>query len=76
MSRKLRTYLATLKHSLDREEIELVSNVITEACSRLGECDQSMKDKIASRVVSSADRGERDYHTLLSIALAEFPRPS
>jgi hypothetical protein len=60
---------------LKHHETDLVARVVEQACTQLGQCDQSMMDRIVSRVTSSATAGERHYETLMSIALSGFPVP-
>ena len=60
---------------LSSSDRSLVSNVIKQACARLGKCDQAMKDSVKRKVYAAAYEGERDYDKLLSIALSGFPVP-
>jgi hypothetical protein len=47
----------------------LLIKVVDQACAELGSPDISAKSLIAARIVAFAGEGQRDFKTLLSIAL-------
>src|SRR5262245_2355109 len=49
-----------MKNVLMPDELNMVDQVTTEACEKLG-CDDAMKAIIAARVLGFANRGERRY---------------
>jgi hypothetical protein len=60
-------------NALMPDELNMVDQVMNEACQKLG-CSDAMKAIIAARVLGFANRGERRYKTLLAIALDETTR--
>ena len=57
------------KNSFNPNEVEILAKVVDEACLKLGYVDETTKQMLAYRVLQYASQGERDFETLLSIAL-------
>ena len=58
-----------MQNSFNPNEVEMLAKVVDEACQKLGYVDETTKQMLAHRVLNSAAKGERDFETLLSIAL-------
>lgn len=54
------------------EDLALLQQVVDDACVTIV-CDEAQKEIIASRVLSCATSGPRDYQTLLAAAKVRFP---
>jgi hypothetical protein len=57
------------KNSFNPAEVDIMAKVVDEACQKLGYVDETTKQMLAYRVLNYAAQGERDFETLLSIAL-------
>jgi hypothetical protein len=62
-----------MRNSFDPQEMALLIEVVDQACVRLGNSDDSTRAIIASRILTHAGEGKRDFATLLSIALYGTP---
>lgn len=60
-----------MHNAFNPQEMALLAKVVDDACQKLG-CDEAQRATVASRVLSFASKGTRDYDTL--IAIAEFER--
>lgn len=60
-----------MQNAFNPQDMALLAKVVDDACRKLG-CDEAQRATVASRVLSFASRGTRDYDTLL--AIAEFER--
>ena len=58
-----------MKNSFNPREVNLLSEVVQEACRRLPCVDDQARQNVAARVIDSAAQGECDFDRLLSIAL-------
>jgi hypothetical protein len=58
-----------MQNSFNPDEISVLTKVIEEACLRLSWADDTERQMVALRVLDYAARGERDFETLLSVAL-------
>jgi hypothetical protein len=59
-----------MQRSFDESEMALLTKVIDDACLELG-CDDVQREIVATRVLSFAAKGARDYATLFAIAMFE-----
>jgi hypothetical protein len=59
-----------MKNSFNPNEVEVLAKVVDEACQKLGHDDEMTKQNLAARVLHYAAQGERDFNTLLSVALS------
>jgi hypothetical protein len=58
-----------MKNCFNPNEIDILVKVVDEACQKLGTIDDAAKEHLATRVFFYAAQGERDFDTLLSVAL-------
>jgi hypothetical protein len=58
-----------MQNSFNPNEVDILAKVVDVACQRLGYVDDTTKQMLAYRVLNYAAEGERDFETLLSIAL-------
>ena len=60
--------------AFDQNQIEGMSNVFLDVCSKLGLADRSdkMTETVAKTIIELAQRGVRDVDTLRKMALREF----
>jgi hypothetical protein len=58
-----------MENSFNPKEVDILAKVVDEACQKLGYVDETTKQMLAHRVLNYAAQGERDFETLLSIAL-------
>ena len=58
-----------MQNSFNPHEVEVLAKVVDEACKKLGCVDDATKQSLAARVLDYAAHGERDFDTLLSVAL-------
>jgi hypothetical protein len=58
-----------MQNSFNPSEVDILDKVVDEACRKLGRSDDATKENVASRVFFYAAQGERDFDTLLSVAL-------
>jgi hypothetical protein len=63
-----------MENVLKPVEVELLARIVSQACTAIGGCDDLTKETIAWKVITAANLGERDYQTLMSIALSVFPK--
>jgi hypothetical protein len=62
-----------MQNSFNPIEVNILAKVVDEACLKLGHADDMTKQKLAARVLDYAAQGERDFETLLSVALSGKP---
>jgi hypothetical protein len=62
-----------MQNSFNPTEVNILAKVIDEACLKLGRIDDMTKENVAARVLDYAAQGERDFETLLSVALHGTP---
>jgi hypothetical protein len=58
-----------MQNSFNPDQVNVLVKVVNEASLRLGHVDEITKQNLAARVLAYAARGERDFETLLSVAL-------
>jgi len=58
-----------MQNSFNPNEVDILAKVVDEACLKLGAIDDATKEHLATRVFFYAAQGERDFDTLLSVAL-------
>jgi len=58
-----------MQNSFNPRELEILAKVIDEASLRLGHVDEMTRQNLAVRVLAYSAQGERDFDTLLSMAL-------
>jgi hypothetical protein len=58
-----------MQNSFNPTEVNILAKVVDEACQKLGCVDNTTKESVAARVLNYAAQGERDFETLLLVAL-------
>ena len=58
-----------MKNAFNPHEMNILAKVVDEACLKVGCADERAKELLALRVLDRAARGERDFETLMSVAL-------
>ena len=58
-----------MQGSFNPNEVNILAKVVDEACLKVGCADKRAKEMLALRVLDYAAQGERDFQTLLSVAL-------
>lgn len=59
-----------MDHAFNPQEVTMLAQIVDQACTAIGGCDEATRDMFAARIIALAGQGERDFKILLSAITA------